>query len=817
MYPMRRSIQRGQFLLASSLLALVGALMVTGSAFAAGDANQGKCPNEQLRAENHSTALPDCRAYELVTPAFKFGQFPATAHVAPNGTSVQFSNLGAFGDAGDDATTGGPVYRASRGGSAWSSEALETDDSEFLNPESANSFSDTSADLSTILMRRTPVSAKAIDSRIYLRSSADEAPVEVGPEIAPERVRAWTEKTLPEIQYMGASPDLSHVLFNVARGTTTDFLWPGDTTVGFRSLYEYVGTHNLMPSLVGVTGGAGSMDLISHCGTVLGAGNVERASVDVYGAISAGAPPEPGVASEEGAKIFFTATKGGCSGYTPAGEATTGTGPPVNEIYARVNGARTVSISEPSPEACSECSLGQIHSGSLTEEEADALNATFQGASSDGTKVFFLSKQALLPGAEGVNLYEYDFDAEPGRMVTLVATQMPESGRQQQLEAGPGAGVVRVAPDGSRVYFVSEDTKLADNKDAKGESAAEASEAGEGRLDLYVFNTTTHRYAFLAPLSESDSADWKVEDSGRPAEVTPDGRYLLFASRHDLTPDALGTGEQLYRADAAAGEANAAAEEAGQPGTAASLGRITVGAAGFNQNGNAAEYAHIAAQNYSATDFAAPQAVSMTDDGSEIFFQSPWALTPTALNDVCLVGYEAEGACMPGAPTAENVYEWKDGTVSLLSDGRDRNSVLGGAESSAVSLIGSDGSGSDVFFTTADALVPADHDTAADIYDAREDGGFTEEGKAAACEGEQCQGALGSPPPVFGPPASLGLSATGNLVPAASAKPKPKSKPLTRAQMLARALEACRTKDKRQKKKRSSCERRARKSYGGKK
>src|SRR4029077_8600967 len=61
-----------------------------------------KCPNAALPAETHSQALPDCRAYELATPADKAGgdviPWSLRVQAAADGSAVEYSSLSSFAD-----------------------------------------------------------------------------------------------------------------------------------------------------------------------------------------------------------------------------------------------------------------------------------------------------------------------------------------------------------------------------------------------------------------------------------------------------------------------------------------------------------------------------------------------------------------------------------------------------------------------------------------------------------------------------------------------------------------------------------------------
>lgn len=759
----------------------------TSIAFAAGDVNRSACSNEG--SPGFRVYLSDCRAYELVTPSDKQGALVGPLElptVAADGASVVGVSTGAFAglESGELAVGGEAAYRFTRSGSGWLTMPLNPFREERATVGSSDS-----------VWRSAPVGVEV--PRITLRES-NGVVVDMGP--------AWPVA-------LGVSPVPGATPFGVvgAASSAADGVlyviespraaWPFDTTVSGNSLYDYVGTSGAAPGLVGVTGGSGSTALISQCGVVLGGPEEE------YDAVSA-----------SGDKVFFTAEPGGCAGENHNHEAVTGSGPQVSELYVRIAGERTVAISEPTASDCEECETA----------EGARKPAAFQGASEDGGKAFFTTEQELLPGQKGVNLYEYDF-ATPEKHKVVLASAGATAPQVQ--------GVARISLDGSHVYFVAKGRltvearggacleELSPAELVEEETTKEGHCRAKGGADnLYVYERDS-RYpsghvAFVADLCSepemsgtiadtqcpsnlsqnfhvNDLVLWgqnEAHDEKRPVQASPDGQFVTFTSYANLTADDSSGARQVFLYDAQTGD----------------LTRISKGQDGFNHDGNNTRAvneavdsdASIVSQDYAYGSRGGAIARTMSDSGSYVFFQSAVGLTPQALNLVQV----AENA--GGSPIyAQNVYEYHDGQVSLVSDGSDTSSAiaaLGGGRA----LIGTSASGEDVFFRTAEPLVPQDTDTQVDFYDARVNGGFPGPEALPTCEGEPCQGTASSSAPA-GAPLSAMFAGAGNISPPAS-RPLVKPKPLSMAQKLAKALRVC---AKQSRRRRHACEVTARKRY----
>jgi hypothetical protein len=815
----------------------VGTLVVPCVVFAAGDANTSGCGPQTEASPGFRTYLPDCRAYELVTPPYKEGGvvLAEPAAISGDGEHAIVGAGGATAGAGNllwdaNRTSDFSVYGLTRTESGWQPTALTPSAAQY--PRSALLAVSADPTLSTTLWG-AETNSLLYDEDIYLREDSG-AFVRVGPGHSPEVDGEELQDSDEELDLVGASNDLMHSVYSITAANPHGHsdLWPGDTTQpGSRSLYEYVygGAPSAEPTLVGVENqeplkSNGEATLISDCGTELGAPATEPGGP--------GGPSVYNAVSEDGETVFFTATK--CVG-----------GPAVNELYARVGQSKTVWISEPSKADCASCQTSST--------ETELKNAVFQGASQKGEKVFFLTEQELLPGQKGMNLYEYDFS------VPTASSEHPD-GKISLVSGGSTdpkvQGVVRVSENGERVYFVA-NGKLAPKN-------AEGNEPEEEANNLYVYepepgNPAAYRTVFIAKLLtgseeaslhaaetaeaegiekqgeekyifalgeiereeaageitseragelreqafqeflqffdkalgtrgpygtlEEDKSVWQEADV-RPVQATPEGRFLVFPSSADLTVDDVSTAPQLFEYDAEAGR----------------LTRVSIGQGGTYENdGNSHTFEdapQIPPQRFREVDLptAAQFQLALSANGSRVFFTSSAKLTPAAVSG------------------ATNVFEYHEGDVYLISDGHDTSNA---GNSPAVRFFGVDPAGRNVFFLTADQLVPQDGETQQALYDAREEGGFPPPVLVPGCIGETCRGETGAVPALQSP-SSASQVGGGNLPPPVESKPaaKPEPKRMTRAEKLARALKAC--KAKRNRKTRTSCEAKVRKTYGAK-
>jgi hypothetical protein len=314
-------------------------------------------------------------------------------------------------------------------------------------------------------------------------------------------------------------------------------------------------------------------------------------------------------------------------------------------------------------------------------------------------------------------------------------------------------GLVGQSKDLSHIYFVDTEV-LANNEGAGLDSKGNPQVAEAGKNNLYSWSGGEAR--FVAQLAAEDNVagstlnDWASNPSARTAEVSPNGRFLAFAS---LAP--LSGYDNVGPCGALAGDI---------PCTEAFLYDSASGklaCASCNPTGEA-PLGNTTLRRIQGAPEAFPQPRYLTDEG-RLYFDTRDSLSARDTNE----GVEDVYEFASRGTGAEGTCEREAGCTRLIS---------AGTEAVDSNLIAVDETGKNVFFDTRDKLALKDKDELLDIYDAREGGGIAAESEIARaeCQGENCQ--LPVSPPNDPTPGSSTFEGAGNVKEAPAAKKHSKKK-----------------------------------------
>lgn len=666
--------------------------------------------------------LPDGRVYEQVSPANKHGNEAGAGtdpfftgarnhygYASQNGEAVLFEGTGPMGES----PWGDSVYfvaSKNANGSGWSTRALQPRGikAEPLLYSKNDYYLDPSLDLSHAMVEPAGSDPLAVESEcaggistgVYLLGSDPFIP------------GTWLERPSPELS------DPIEVCADGAQGGAPVGGSPDFSTVYF----AHAGT--LLPEDAprAPHAGAEAWGLYEYKeGALAEAGVLPDGSISAFGAIAAasghGHNRIGDQVSQDGKTLFFVSPDpASCE---PNGHNDCSTDPP--ELYARVNGSSTLLASMDAlppngggtPAAGPNAILRMPNPTSQTG--TTNLDGSYVFASPDGSQAFFQSEDALTEAAEqaapGPEAKTYDFDVD-----TDTVTYLP----------GVSGEILATDETGSRMVFL---------RPAEGGKPPE--------LDLWTAgNESGGTVTPIVRLSRAGSIP--------ETRISNDGSGVVFQTEQNLSGTFNSGGfEEIYRYSVPTN----------------TLGCISCAPAGVTPRRSASMSTLYANENdlggevyEKAPDFIDERAISA--NGQRIFFESPDPLVPQDVNtnSPSVPVNETEYK-----PQGEDVYEWENGVVYLISTGTSTRDSY---------LLDSSESGDDVFFATAQSLVPGDTDGGYDVYDARVP--RPGEGVRAVgmpCEGSVCQGppdvpsplaapasatfsGLGNPPPEVAPPAS---------------------------------------------------------------
>jgi hypothetical protein len=682
-----------------------------------------ECPNQTFRT-GPGAALPDCRAYEMVSPLDKNNgdiltllnslAYPTFLdQSSTDGSAFTYSSYRAFADPkAAPYTNQFLATRNERGQPAegWQSKSLSPQGkgAEFFEAP----FRAFSPDLSSAwLTWRTEAGETPPDpcsqtgyNLAYQRDNSSEAfsALSCEPIEHPGNYAA-------EVQ--GFSADGARTVFRATEALTKDASGATAVNPSLRPIYQlYLSSGDGPLRLVSVLPSGKASELDSSAGTAGESNSAFYSNFNRFGRIL-------GAVSTDGKQVFWSPASSGI----------------VGPIYLRINADQAQSKVIAGPECTQPAKACTIPvSGTVTPEPA-----IFEKGNPQGTKALF---QVAGSGPLARNLYRFDSEAQPPAS-ELIAEGVVES-------------ILGASEDLSRIYYASTKASI----QAQGEGAI------AGKPNVYLSEGGETR--FIATLSSNGQNSDVGNSYGIPissvpilrtARVNADGGALVFTSNSKALSEAVAgydntdalSGQpdfEVYRYDASAnGGTGALACISCNPSGARPQGReLEEGSNNTIGPWGAATVPRFQTQLF--------QPRYLSDDGKHVFFNSFEALVLADINGKQDV-YEWEAAGTEGCASDSAAYvESSAGCLSLISSGQ---------SASDSELLDASPSGQDVFFTTGEGLVSQDYGLI-DAYDAREGGGFPPPpSPPASCEGEACQGL--PPAPNDPTPASAAFQGAGNV------------------------------------------------------
>ncbi|HET7590829.1 MAG TPA: hypothetical protein VFK14_11695 [Solirubrobacterales bacterium] len=665
--------------------------------------NPQTCPNEVLRP-GPAVALPDCRAYEQVSPTQKNGnsiQAEVNAvEASSDGNRVIFYANG--GLPGGEGASEFPSYLAARtvAGGEWSTQgllpsAVTGSNGKVLGWNEA---------LSAIYDENRRIPGLAT---LYQRSSenGDLTAVAANGEAREEYKLAGDSENGEMVVFEYGAGQL---LPNAAAGERNVYLW--DRATG--ELHLASALNNGRAPTKGAI--AGPYKWYSS-----------PISTNDGGAAALYYTQPEHVISADGARVFFTAAESA-------------------QLYMRVNPIAAQSLEGPGghctePEAA--CTI-QISSSKKTNGSGPGGTdpngpkpAAFVGATANGSRALFMSASELTndantgPSDSGNDLYRYEAGSE--QLEDISVDGADPAGAEVK-------GVLGMNQDASYVYFLAAGHLTAD---APATTCNGSGSQVTGTCNVYLWHesggggaTTT----FVTQLSgAADFLDWVPTSAPvakrreNTARVSLDGKTLLFASKLKLSSYESEGISELYRYSVGGGRVACV--------SCAPTGARPIGPASLQSLPEPVTGPHMG---------SAVLTRNLSEDGARVFFNTPDKLVSSDVN--------GEGGCPfiqsggGGAFRCEDVYEWEangsgschesiqgGGCLYLISTGTSREPSL---------FLDTDTSGNNVFFLTGESLVRQDKDELVDAYDASVNGGLASQNQAPPpiCEGEA--GCLGTAP-----------------------------------------------------------------------